>query len=150
MFCKNCGKEIAEVSQFCPHCGVRPAGVTMTGRRHPLVPGSLLDTLVLVAAGLLGIISLVFLVGSFSFSGQLNGTVNSIVGMLSTMGLDTSSDATASQVVQYARTAMSSMGRFVALAGITFFLILLLMGLIAVLVVTIDRKVSGTTKPTNP
>jgi hypothetical protein len=148
MFCKNCGKEIAEVSQFCPYCGAKPSEVPMTGRRHPVVPGSLLDILVLVAAGLLGIISLVFLVGSFSFSGQLNGTVNAVVAMLSTMGLDTSTDVTAIQVVQYARTAMSGMSKFVVFAGITLFLVLLLMGLIAFLVVTIDRKVSSTKSST--
>lgn len=150
MFCKNCGKEIAEGSQFCPFCGAKPSDVSTTRRSHPVATGSLLDTLVLIAASLLGIVSLVSLIGSLSASSKLNGTVNSIVTMLSSMGLDTSSDATAAQIVQYARTAMSSMSRFVVFAGITFFLILLLMGLIAFLVVAIDRKVSSTTKSVNP
>ncbi|MCX6083440.1 MAG: zinc ribbon domain-containing protein [Caldiserica bacterium] len=150
MFCKNCGKEIAEGSQFCPFCGAKPSEVRTARRSHSVATGSLLGTLVLIVASLLGIVSLVSLIGSLSASSKLNGTVNSIVAMLSSMGLDTSSDATASQIVQYARTAMASMSKFVVFAGITFFLILLLMGLIAVLVVAIDRKVSSATKSTNP
>jgi hypothetical protein len=122
----------------------------MIRQLHSPANRPLLDTLVLTVAGLLGIVSFVLLIGSLLASSKLSGMVNAVVAMLSTMGLDASTDIAASQVVQYARTAMSSTGRFVALAGITFFLILLLMGLVAVLVVTIDRKVSGTTKPTNP
>jgi hypothetical protein len=141
MYCKNCGKQIPDGSQFCPFCGAKASEPTTTVVPRAPVAKPLLDTVVLIAAGLLCVVALVSLIGALSASGRINGSVNTAVASLSGLagsaGLDLT-DPTASQIIRTAPSVMSGVARFVTFAGIALFL-----------VVAIDWKVTNPARYAN-
>lgn len=146
MFCRNCGKEMADGSQFCPSCGARPSESSAAVRPRTDISGSLIDVLVTIAASILSVVSIVFLVGSLSLGSRLNGTVDWIIKTAGTFGLNIASVPNAAPFIQYARTGMSALGRSAVFVGIGLFSILLLIGLSGFVVVAIHRELRSIAK----
>ena len=68
MKCPNCGKEIAEDSQFCEYCGVKINPIDVSTANKPKVKwGQLILGIIGVIIGGLGLLHSAGLVGMLSF-----------------------------------------------------------------------------------
>jgi hypothetical protein len=100
----------------------------------------------MIAASILSVVSIVFLVGSLSLGSQLSGTVDWIIKTAGTFGLDVASVPGSAPFIQYARTGMSVLGRAAVFVGIGLFSILLLIGMSGFVVAAIHRELRSIAK----
>jgi len=144
MHCPNCGVEVPEDVQFCPNCGakleVMKGGKANVSVRTSSSTSSIVYVIASLVAGALTIFSVIILVGFISLSSRLNSLLNTVLVSLNAFGADTY-DPTVNQIIQYAKNAISGIGRTATLMSILIFLTLFLLALVAFLIVSINRKV---------
>lgn len=146
MFCQNCGREVPDGTKFCPYCGAKIDQAELVHKNKEMFRSSsaVFNIFMQIMAGLLVLISIVILIGTFVLTGRIRSSVSTsqISAFASELGLGAADmqNPIFMRIVQVIQNAVSGISRFLTWVGLIIFLILCTIGLISFVVVSTSKK----------